>query len=265
MNEKKTFLEDCQSVNNTHYASMKAFLFGLLLAGAFAVGSSARAQIIAVNFDGEGGAVTAPTGVVTAYTWNDLDGSSGSATGLTETDGVGTSNDTSLPTTSITFASQDSYLSGNPNLGNLLNGYLDGNGAAIGVLNGTVTISVTNIPFALYDVYVYVGADQNGRTGDGMLGTEDLSFTSAAAGATAFAVNSDLSADHPSANTLLFTDISGTSFSYLQNAGSNNNSTGVMAIEIVAVPEPTSLGMMALAALACGGMTWIARRKTVLG
>ena len=43
------------------------------------------------------------------------------------------------------------------------NGYLDGNGASQGLSNGLITVTLENIPFAQYDVYAYVGADQNGR------------------------------------------------------------------------------------------------------
>lgn len=241
---------------------VKSILFSLAITSVLLGGSFARAQIIGINFEGSGaasnGTITAPTGVINAVTWNNIAGFTGTVTGLTETNGIDTSGDMTLATASVTFTSHDDYRSGNANLGNILNGYLDGNGAPLA--NGTVTVSITNIPFTLYDVYVYVGADGNGRTGDGIIGSTDLSFSSDVAGATSFTVNDDPMLDHPSANVLLFTNVSGATLSYLQNASSNNNSTGVMAIEIVAVPEPATTALLGVAG-GLGALVWIIRRR----
>jgi hypothetical protein len=244
-------------------------LLSLLFVSVAVASASAQAQIIALNFEGgNGSTVTAPTGVsapglVNANQWNELTGAAATDSDLLETDGTTGSSVTGLD---VTYFSYDGYQSGNTNLGNLLNGYLDGNGASAGLSDGIITVTLSSIPFAAYDVYAYVGADSNGRESSSYINTvaDSLSFTTAVVGATTFSVNSDPLAANPSVTTLLFTNVTGSSFTYYQNGNSNNSGTGLMALEVVEVPEPSSpaLCTMGLSSLALLG--WILRRRASL-
>jgi hypothetical protein len=197
--------------------------------------------------------------VANADQWNELTGNNGTdVTGLFETDGTAS---TALPTLSISYSSPDAYQTGNTNLGNLLNGYLDGNGGGNGP--DTVPVTITNIPFAVYDVYAYVGSDTNDRSADSSVTVngETLTYTTALVGATSFTVNSDPAADHPAVTTLLFENVTGSTLNYLQDGGAFGTSNGLTALEIVEVPEPGVTGMMLVAALA--GLTVLMRRRAL--
>ena len=251
---------------------MKTTLLGLLLASALVCGSTAHAQIIAINFTGGAGSngqidTHTPTGAVTVYPdfWNELNGASGSQTGLIETDGtVDPAGSTVLSTTSITYSSEDPYLTNDHNLGNLLDGYLDGNGASENppVANGHVTVTLTNIPFAVYDVYAYIAPYIGHSQSSASIGSETLSFATDDPADTSFTTNSDPNADHPIVNTLLFSGVTGSSFTFVENGNNNNTSVGLAGIEIVEViPEPGTWAMMGLGAL---GLIWMVRRKAAV-
>jgi len=240
---------------------MRNILLVILVAAVSTV--TAHAQIIAIHFDGAAGDVTAATGVVSvnADQWNEVGGASGTVDNLSVTDGTTGSSVNGLD---ATYFGYDAYLSGNTNLGNLMNGYLDGNGASQGQSDGLITVTLSNIPFANYDVYAYVGADQNGRDSSAYIGDDTLFFSTAAAGATEFSTNSDQTAGNLPVTTLLFTDVSGSSFTYTQNGNNNNSSTGLMALEIVEIPEPGTTGMLLTTVAMLGGLTVLVRRRALL-
>jgi hypothetical protein len=250
---------------------MKTFLLGMLALGFGAYFSTAHAQIIALNFEGRlggGGNVTDRTGVVEADAadWNNLGGQSGTGvSGLIETDGaIGDSGTNLGSSVSVTYSSTDAYSTGEVNLGNIFNGYLDGNGHAGGLPDpevGTISVTVTNVPFALYDVYAYIAPTNNSVASSAAIGTETLSYTTPNTSETSFSVNSDPTATAPAVNTLLFTNVTGSTFTYLQQGGRDSSSTGLSGIEIVeVVPEPTTMNLMGLAAGFCV-LGWIVRRR----
>jgi hypothetical protein len=200
--------------------------------------SLAHGQVIAINFNNTYAAspenITSDTGVVPVATadWNNVTALSGqNQTGFID------SNGNALSTFNFTALFQGPYESQNTNLGNLLNGYGDHFGS----------ITVNDIPYATYDVYMYVASDQNGRDATGTLDGETLSFSTAAAGATSFTVNSTPDAN-PAAptygayNTLLFQNVSGSSFTY--NQAYTGSAVGFAGFEIVAVPEPSTWAML---------------------
>ncbi len=111
----------------------------------------------------------------------------------------------------------------------LLSGYID-NASATG--NDSVTIS--NIPYASYNVYAYFGADGGGRTGSVQLGTGTTYYYSTEGDGNEtgyFATTSTTTASYPTANYAEWTGVSGGSLSIEQFRGSNNS--GIHGIEIV--------------------------------
>jgi hypothetical protein len=236
---------------------MKTFCFAALALSMAAGSLGAQAQIIAINFQGNqgtNGSVNARTGVVAADSvdWTNFGGTSGTGSNLKET--TGAVGDTGTATTvGLTYSAEDPYYTADANLGKLFIGYLDGNGASAKpspLANGTVSVTLTNIPFALYNVYAYIAPSTNHSSSFASIGSETLTFKTDNPTGTTFTVNSDPAADHPQVNTLLFQNVSGSSFTFLENGNNNNTSVGLSGIEIVqVVPEPgvTSLMLLGLA------------------
>lgn len=103
--------------------------------------------------------------------------------------------------------------------------------------NDTVTpnISVTvgSIPYPTYDVYVYVGADYNGRTGLVTSGSTTYSFTSGSNttdGLSTYVETTDPTG-FPVANYCVFRNQTGASFSFDVVRGNNN--VGLFGIQVV--------------------------------
>jgi hypothetical protein len=102
-------------------------------------------------------------------------------------------------------------------------------------VNPAVSISLDNIPYSAYDVYVYVGADVNGRTGTVSSGATTFSFTTAASasepgGLSDYVQTTDPSG-FPDANYAVFENQSGSSFSFTVDHVTGN--TGVFGLQIV--------------------------------
>ncbi len=123
-----------------------------------------HADSIGVNFLGDSGgqpvgttmASGASAGVVAQTNWNNPPHA------VDQTTPVAVNDDSGSPSgASITWDSNNTWRVPN-NAGSqpLMDGYLDSSGG-----NPTITVTVTGISYASYDVYVYVGSDGNGRTG----------------------------------------------------------------------------------------------------
>ena len=132
----------------------------LLILGAHLV--PARAAGIGVNFTGDvGGAGTnmAPTlsaGVVPRANWNNMAALPNQGLPVALTDESGAASDASL-----TWSSNNTWRSANNAASQpLMDGYIDSSAA-----NPTITVTLSGIPFGVYEVYVYVGSDGDGRTG----------------------------------------------------------------------------------------------------
>ncbi|HTL72544.1 MAG TPA: PEP-CTERM sorting domain-containing protein [bacterium] len=123
------------------------------------------------------------------------------------------------------------------------------------------TLSLGNISFSTYDVYVYFSADVDGRTGTISDGTTTFSFSTmgiaATSGANAiFSQTTDTGAGNPSADYAIFSGLTGGSQTFtIANA---SDGMGFAGIQIVAVPEP---GTMALAALGGASLLFWRRRS----
>lgn len=239
---------------------------GILTAATVVLGLvavSAQAQVISWNLDNyatinpSNPAAPNPNqaGVVLAPNWNDsyyqsgvpytsssgtnLFDSTGAMTTLGYTESLGNSS------YAIQFAHPGVDADGSYNR-ELLNGYLNANTAA--------TISLVGIPYSTYDIYVYISSDTAGRTGTVSIGSTTYDFSTIGpaeiSGANAlFQQTTDTTGANPSADYAVFTGLIGAT----QTIGWNIPSYGGIAgFQIVAVPEPGVLALLAagVAALA---------------
>lgn len=247
-----------------------------LLAAAVAAGlglaaADADAASIGVNFSGgqNNAQNIAPlassdlTGAVQQMNWNNAGGDGTTGNGTTAnvqspTAGVLVNSAGAATTAAITWTSTNSWSIANsvrtPADAELLNGYLDNTAAAT-----PTTVTITNIPYARYDVYAYVGSDGNARTGHVTIGSTTFYFsTNSNNNPPAFvqATATDL-ASAQLATYAKFTSVTGSSFT-LTNTRDGNN-VGLHAIQIVdttPVPEPAAVGLLAV-----GGAGLLARRR----
>jgi hypothetical protein len=135
----------------------------------------------------------------------------------------------------------------------LLDGYWD-------IQSASGTVNLGNIPFSLYDVYVYVSADSNGRTAgvDINGGAQTYLLTDANGYNYANALTQSSAGTQGSATSaqyVLFQSVSGSSLQIdLTNYG---NDVGLAGIQIIAVPEPS---VFALSAAGLALLGWRRRR-----
>jgi hypothetical protein len=108
--------------------------------------------------------------------------------------------------------------------------------------NPNITVELANIAYGAYDVYVYVGADFNGRTGTVISGSTVYSFTAAsnasANGGLDTYVQTLSAVDYPAANYAVFRNQSSPNFTFTVSRGSNN--VGLFGIQIVERGEDLS-------------------------
>jgi len=225
----------------------------LLAVFALVAVSQSHAQVIAIHNKGYSSGTNAVISETTGYVpvaaanWNNITTTTG-----TGTFGSGIQDSAGLLTSLTLSYSGGKWMSFNTSQGQIFDGYLDNNAT-----NCSFTLS--NIPYAAYDVYVYVASDKNGRLGSVTIGSETLSYTTNTASSPqdvlssnpnlSYDINSDPAAVNPIANTLVFTGLTGSSlnisdFAMLKN-GSRNGS-GITSIEIVAVPEPSAFALLGL-------------------
>jgi len=115
------------------------------------------------------------------------------------------------------------------------------------------TLTLGNIPFATYDVYVYFSADVDGRTGTVSDGTTTFSFSTMGVAATSggnaiLSLTSDTGTGNPAADYAIFSGLTGSSQIFtLANA---SDGMGFAGIQIQAVPEPSVMALVGLGSLA---------------
>jgi autotransporter-associated beta strand protein len=224
--------------NNTALGAGNVTLAGgrlqLQAGGGFLTGRS-----IGINFEGgaNGGAPTSllPTdtaGVVAQANWNNANGNTGTTTNV-DSPIAATVVDSSGASTAVTlaFTSNNVYGVGQTITNGdskLMNGYLDLSNA-----NATTTsVALTNLPYATYNIYAYVGSDANGRVGHGTVNGSSIFFTTndnpfggyVPATATTQAASAN-------ATYMLFPNVAGSSVTYTQNGNTNN--VGLCGIQIV--------------------------------
>jgi hypothetical protein len=213
--------------------------------------SFAQAQIIAVNFNNTYASspenITATTGAIAVdlTDWNNAAAPQGGTDSGPFIDSTGATVGGGF---SFYTAYAGNYETTNTGLGNLLNGYGD----------HFNTLTISNIPYATYNLYVYVASDGNGRDASGTVGSTTLTFSTAAADATSFTVNSTPDTDYSPYNTLLFQNLTSADVTYTQ--AYVYQAVGVAGFEIVSVPEPSTWAMLIGGALALVGAARLRRQ-----
>jgi fibronectin-binding autotransporter adhesin len=180
----------------------------------------------ATNRNGGTYNVTGSAGAVAMSNWNNLAGTNQAAPQSL----VDSSGNPSAAT--VTWGGvSDNYdaLNGNQTDQNaqLLNSYLDNSSA------GAETVSVSGVPYANYNVYVYFASDANGRDGSVSIGAATFNYSTTANVATRpypLILTTTTSGAYPAANYAEFSNLSGASFTISQVRTANS---GIAAVEIV--------------------------------
>ncbi|HET6249187.1 MAG TPA: PEP-CTERM sorting domain-containing protein [Tepidisphaeraceae bacterium] len=241
------------------FRSRSIFTLFMSFAAAAVAGSAATARSASIGIQFQGSqAALAPTdsaGVVPQTNWNAEATSSFTNVALNDNSGNAT--------TAVFSGSADgTYFGGNgftPGTGDatLTAGELyQGMSSTVGSAGLANNFTITNIPYPTYDVYVYGDADAGGRVISDALtpsggSTTFISFTTEngsngwVAGTGTWNGIGTPPAD-PSANYAHFAGITASGF-VLQSGAQGNG--GINGIEIVATPEPASLGLLGVAAL----------------
>lgn len=227
----------------------------LPIAAALMATGSLSAAVISINFNrntDEPFAATVSAGAVFVPNWNQMPPQGvPSGTNLPLTDETG-----ATVAATVSYSAGTTWAQGSPNQadGNisLLKGYLDDS-------NATVTVSA--IPFALYDVYVYA-------LGDGAVNSALGVYTLTPAGGSAINFSWLRAANPTAGGTLIagaanqqghYFKISGITASSFNLVSDNNGANGrgpIAGIQIVQVPEPSVFSLLLLPAA-----TFLRRRR----
>ncbi len=237
--------------------TLKLAAAALLVAAA----TGAQAQVISWNLDSNGtiGGASQYAGVVSANYWNnswpsnpttDLIDNSGSATTLDLAYG-------SWGTWSIQGSHPGQDANGSYNK-ELLNGYLNAGPAG---WNPPITdshVSLSQIPYAQYDIYVYFSSDAANRPGHVTDGITSYYFNTlgaaSIAGSDALLIQTTetSNANHPGANYAVFSGLSGAAQTITVQMEQNDLWGGIAGFQVVAVPEPSALALGAIGLLIVG-------------
>lgn len=246
-------------------------LFAAAFLGLVSIAGVANAQSIGINFASQEidptQAVTGTAGVVPQGNWNNLRNGSGPAPDpapdLIDNTGAATGA-TATWGSSGTFRVNGSSAIPSPGDEQMMNSALFGNDARNFTINGTVT----NIPYARYDVYIYLGSDSNGRLGETTVNGVTLYSTSindapqldGDGSFTYFAITSTNPLARDAGNYAYFPGLTASSFDWsTANTDFTNSSlTGIQIVASNVVPEPGTAGLLAIGS--CFAL--IRRRRT---
>src|SRR5579884_4397999 len=238
--------------------------------------AAADAQSIGVNFVGGGGPnsgsslmATDVAGLVPQANFNNATGAKGTLAGLVDNSGSNTG-------ASLAWTSPNTWSSGTdtttPN-GALLNGYLDSNGTAA----GGAMVTVSNVPYKLYDLVVYLNSDATtgtpavplARIGDyevvtsGGTLTQQVSYHKGSALTLAPPVADNtmpVNASTPAGTAIVFSGLTDATLTLETNQAKLPNANfraPVSGFEMYSAPEPRSLGVVTV----LGGLAVSRRRK----
>ncbi len=137
----------------------------------------------------------------------------------------------------------------------LLNGYLNAGPAGWNPPIIYSEVAFSEIPYASYDIIVYFSSDVAGREGSVSDGTTTYSFNSVGPpsvnGANAlFAQTTDTGSSYlTAANYAVFSGLSGASQAIRVQMLENDEWAGIAGFQVVAVPEPASVVLLAVSGL----------------
>jgi hypothetical protein len=240
-----------------------------LIVGSLGLSVSVRADSTGIKFVGGQPFFTIPAGTVTGTAgapglaqsdWNNLMGTTGSTSNLLDASGLSTGINVSWTSTdtwqaltgSVGPATQDAQL---------MNGYLD----------NTSVINVTDIPFASYEVVVYFNGDSpsQDRVNDFQIGSTSIfAQDNASFNGTYIQVpstsNSDQGVNTPAGNYVIFSGLSGSSFTLDALPGSSlmTERSTVNAIQIESIPEPPTAGLLLSSLAGLAALSLLGRFKT---
>jgi len=187
------------------------------------------------------------TGVVPQGNWNNAQGASGNLAALVDSGGSATA-------TTVTYSSSNTWgrnLTATPT-NDLLSDYLDG---GTGV---PVNITFSNVPYAIYDVYVYTRRNENGFVGgDGM---SDYTVNGAVQTVVTGDIQNSFLLATPTSlgNYVKFDDVTGATLTVQANLNAGNFRAPVDGVQIVEqIPEPNSFALIA----GLAGAAMLSRRR----
>jgi len=230
-------------------------------------GGGGGTNSIGMQFQGSGTALastdSAGLSTVAQSHWNVLTGASFSSHALTDSSGANT-------TATLSGSANGTYWSGGSSAPPAGNAKL-ASGELFNGWPGSPTLTVSNIPYANYDVYVYAGIDATGRAETVGLtpsgGAEQFySFTTEGGGSAWTAATSTWNGTGtkpslPSANYVHYTGLTASSFTLAWGAPGNGGLNGIQIVPVT----PKSIGVQfkgsgtALASTDSAGLSTVAQ------
>jgi hypothetical protein len=271
------------NIHFTHFGALNSTigLYAVAVLVAFGTSLSQAQNAVGINFAGRQWSIGGNTpmtlnasdtaGVDPQKNWNNvmLDGNNSGGLAQIGSPNAGVVSDNSGATTSLTFSYTQSgnatewAVDQTTHTGNqqLLDGYWD-------IQSASGAVALGNISYSIYDVYVYVSADGNGRTGSVDIngGPQTYLLTDASGynysqpliQATATSQGSAASAQY-----VLFTNVTGSSFQVaLSNYGSDVGMAGVQIVDISGTYKPVISPQPAPDVLYAGGTAQFAVSAT---
>ncbi len=136
--------------------------------------------------------------------------------------------------------------------GDMKDGYIEG---VFGSFLLSVTVSGLADDFPAYHVYAYVGEGAGNRSGSITLNdSSTVAYTSKIYDGVFVEATGSNAADY-----VVFPNVTGDSFTLTGGGINYANRTGIHGLEIVGVPEPSTLALLVMAAV--GLLAWVWRRR----